>query len=178
MSVYDGHQESPITDLIRDLRAVCAPGLERSFARLEAEADRLTTEIAVLKMADNTDPLKCQWDEYGLTNCQKAIMGVLKRRGAAGASKDALVSSVFAHRNVDDWPEAKVMDVQICKIRTKLESYGAPYWIETVWGVGHILHEGCPPTSLAKASNGFRLNRPLAMTRDAIRLRNKNQSAA
>jgi two-component system cell cycle response regulator CtrA len=41
-----------------------------------------------------------------------------------------------------DEPEAKIIDVFVCKLRKKivLASGGANY-IETVWGRGYVLHE-------------------------------------
>ena len=44
--------------------------------------------------------------------------------------------------DVDDEPEAKIIDVFVCKLRKKLASAsGGVDYIETVWGRGYVLRE-------------------------------------
>jgi two-component system cell cycle response regulator CtrA len=51
---------------------------------------------------------------------------------------------------LDDEPEAKIIDVFICKLRKKLATAsGGQDYIETIWGWGYALRE---PTKQAIAS--------------------------
>jgi hypothetical protein len=51
---------------------------------------------------------------------------------------------------LDDEPEAKIIDVFICKLRKKLaNASGGQDYIETIWGRGYALRE---PTKQAIAS--------------------------
>ena len=40
-----------------------------------------------------------------------------------------------------DEPEAKIIDVFICKLRKKLSANGGHDYIETIWGRGYTLRE-------------------------------------
>jgi two-component system, cell cycle response regulator CtrA len=51
---------------------------------------------------------------------------------------------------LDDEPDAKIIDVFICKLRKKLaNASGGQDYIETIWGRGYALRE---PTKQAIAS--------------------------
>jgi two-component system cell cycle response regulator CtrA len=51
---------------------------------------------------------------------------------------------------LDDEPDAKIIDVFICKLRKKLaNASGGQDYIETVWGRGYVLRE---PTKQAIGS--------------------------
>jgi two-component system cell cycle response regulator CtrA len=40
-----------------------------------------------------------------------------------------------------DEPEMKIIDVFICKLRKKLQVFGAGHLISTVWGRGYMLRD-------------------------------------
>jgi DNA-binding response OmpR family regulator len=53
------------------------------------------------------------------------------------ASKEVILAAMFIHRP-HDWPDAKILDVQVCKLRHLLPQRE---YIETVWGRGYRLSE-------------------------------------
>lgn len=70
-----------------------------------------------------------------LTPCEFQLLGVLYRGG--------LITKEFAHRAIwgdkpeGDWPDLKIIDVFICKLRKKFSPLGVV--IHTQWGVGYYL---------------------------------------
>jgi two-component system cell cycle response regulator CtrA len=69
-----------------------------------------------------------------LTRHEYDIVEVLAMRRGRVVTKEQLLSHMY---QVDDEPNAKIIDVFICKIRKKL---GAGF-IETAWGRGYIIRE-------------------------------------
>lgn len=65
------------------------------------------------------------------------IMGVLIRAQGRLVSKDALFGACYAHKPDADWPEMKIIDVFVCKIRAK--SSALQECIKTSWGRGYYL---------------------------------------
>src|SRR3954447_23452497 len=71
-------------------------------------------------------------DVFGLEPGLSPILGMLMKR--TFVSHSSLYTVLYAGRPECDWPSAKVMDVQICKLRRKLRKHGVS--IETRWGEG------------------------------------------
>lgn len=74
----------------------------------------------------------------GLTGQQGRIFLSLAQSVGKIVTKNAIYDAMFFDRPVGDWPDLKIVDVQICKLRQKLPP---KYRIETIWGVGYRLHE-------------------------------------
>ena len=70
------------------------------------------------------------------------ILELLSLRKGTTVTKDMIMNHLYGGM---DEPEAKIVDVFICKLRKKLAgaSGGAPY-IQTVWGSGHVLRDPEP----------------------------------
>ena len=79
--------------------------------------------------------------QFDLTSKEADIL-VLLSDGRAH-SKDGILSVVYSDR-IDDLPDAKIVDVWVCKIRQKLA--GTAIVIETKWGLGYFV----PDTALLK----------------------------
>jgi hypothetical protein len=71
-------------------------------------------------------------DVFGLEPGLSPILGMLMKR--TFVSHSSLYTVLYAGRPEYDWPDAKVMDVQICKLRRKLRKHGVA--IQTRWGEG------------------------------------------
>ena len=79
-----------------------------------------------------TERLRDVFDlEPGLT----PILGMLMKR--AFVSHSSLYTVLYAGRPECDWPNEKVMDVQICKLRRKLRKHGVT--VQTRWGEGWMM---------------------------------------
>lgn len=74
-------------------------------------------------------------DVFGLEPGLSPILGMLMKR--AFVSHSSLYTVLYSGRPECDWPDAKVMDVQICKLRRKLKKIGVT--IETRWGDGWMM---------------------------------------
>jgi DNA-binding response OmpR family regulator len=61
---------------------------------------------------------------------------LLLKRGSA-ASKTSCMSHLYG---TDDFPEAKTLDVVLCRLRKRLAPFGLADTIESVWGFGYKLN--------------------------------------
>lgn len=69
---------------------------------------------------------------FGLEPDLARIMGMLLKRNFV--SHESLYVVMYGHRPECEWPDAKVLDVQICKLRRRLKPYAIV--IATRWGEG------------------------------------------
>ena len=77
-------------------------------------------------------------DEVKLTGKEYAILELLVLRRGSVLTTDALLNHLYG--GVEE-PEAKIIDVLVCKLRKKLELFGADNLIVRVWGRGYVLRE-------------------------------------
>jgi two-component system cell cycle response regulator CtrA len=76
--------------------------------------------------------------EVHLTGKEYAILELLTLRKGLVLTKDVFLNHLYG--GIDE-PEAKIIDVFICKLRKKLAQAGAGELIGTVWGRGYVLRE-------------------------------------
>lgn len=69
---------------------------------------------------------------FGLEPGQSEVLGMLMKRNFV--THDSLYTVLYGGRPECDWPEEKIMDVQICKLRRKLKKHGVE--VKTRWGEG------------------------------------------
>jgi two-component system, cell cycle response regulator CtrA len=78
-------------------------------------------------------------EQIHLTNKEYIILELLALRKGSTLTKEMFLNHLYG--GVDE-PEAKIIDVFICKLRKKLShASGGLDYIETVWGRGHALRE-------------------------------------
>jgi len=83
-----------------------------------------------------------------LTAKEYQILALLALRIGSTLTKETFLNHLYG--GLDDEPEAKIIDVFICKLRKKLaNASGGQDYIETIWGRGYTLRE---PTKQAIAS--------------------------
>ena len=83
-----------------------------------------------------------------LTAKEYQILALLALRRGSTLTKEMFLNHLYG--GLDDEPDAKIIDVFICKLRKKLaNASGGQDYIETVWGRGYALRE---PTKQAIAS--------------------------
>ncbi|MBA5726582.1 response regulator transcription factor [Bombella mellum] len=82
-----------------------------------------------------------------LTSKEYAILELLLLRKGAVLTKDMFLNHLYG--GIDE-PEMKIIDVFICKLRRKLQRFGAEHMITTVWGRGYILQD---PAATSAASH-------------------------
>ena len=76
--------------------------------------------------------------EVKLTGKEYAILELLVLRRGTVLTKDAFLNHLYGGM---DEPEAKIIDVFVCKLRKKLALCGAESLITTVWGRGYMLRD-------------------------------------
>ncbi len=76
--------------------------------------------------------------EVKLTGKEYAILELLVLRKGSVLTKDAFLNHLYGGM---DEPEAKIIDVFICKLRKKLNLAAAENLIITIWGRGYMLRE-------------------------------------
>ena len=107
--------------------------LQRLVDELECERDDARARIAQLEEAlfrpDFRFPV-----EWKLTAQEVTLLGALIASGDAVLTRAAMMSALYGS---DDWATPKIVDVLICRMRTKLTPCGIE--IETVWGRGYRL---------------------------------------
>lgn len=96
-----------------------------------------------------------------LTGKEYAILELLVLRRGMVLTKEAFLSHLYGGM---DEPEAKIIDVFICKLRRKLSDAGAPSVIGTVWGRGYTVRDPVSrpvPVAAQAASSPAELRRVL-----------------
>jgi two-component system cell cycle response regulator CtrA len=84
-----------------------------------------------------------------LTGKEYAILELLVLRKGMVLTKDAFLNHLYGGM---DEPEAKIIDVFICKLRKKLGVAGGCDLIGTVWGRGYMMRDPNSPAALSAAS--------------------------
>ena len=82
-----------------------------------------------------------------LTAKEYAIFELLVLRRGMVLTKETFLGHLYGGL---DEPEAKIIDVFVCKLRRKLADAGAPSVIGTVWGRGYMVRDTAPAHNLAK----------------------------
>jgi two-component system cell cycle response regulator CtrA len=83
-----------------------------------------------------------------LTAKEYQVLALLALRRGSTLTKEMFLNHLYG--GLDDEPDAKIIDVFICKLRKKLaNASGGQDYIETVWGRDYVLRE---PTTQAIAS--------------------------
>ncbi len=81
-----------------------------------------------------------------LTKKEYAILELLALHKGSALNKEVVFSHLYSGIR---YPEIKIIDVFVCKIRKKIEALMGydPSYISTVWGRGYILDEGSADAS-------------------------------
>ncbi len=96
-------------------------------------------KVGKLEIDINDKMARVGGQSISLTNKEYSLLELLAMRRGATVSKLQFINYLYES---DDEPEAKIIDVFICKLRKKI-SYmtGGPSYIDTVWGRGYLMRE-------------------------------------
>jgi two-component system, cell cycle response regulator CtrA len=92
---------------------------------------------------------KVHGEQVHLTSKEYQILELLALRKGSTLTKDMFLNHLYGGTNE---PDAKIIDVFVCKLRKKLASAsGGEDYIETVWGRGYTLRKSSEqlPASLS-----------------------------
>ena len=107
------------------------------------------SQIGVGELVVNLDAksVELHGDRLHVTGKEYQILELLALRKGSTLTKEMFLNHLYGGM---DEPEAKIIDVFICKLRRKLaDASGGLDYIETVWGRGYALRE---PTEQSVAS--------------------------
>ena len=126
----DGYLTKPFDkyELVANLEAIMRQA--HGHASALVKAGNLTLDLSRNVTAINGKALPLTRKEYQMLHL------LLLRKGSV-LSKDAFLNHLYG--GVDE-PEAKIIDVFVCKLRRKLEAAGIKgASIETIWGQGYVI---------------------------------------
>ena len=116
-------------ELVARLQAIVRRSKGFSHSRLEVGG--ITMDLAAREVSVEGTPVPLTSKEY-------AILELLVLRRGAVLSKENFLDHLYG--GIDE-PDAKIIDVFICKLRKKLATAGADSLIGTVWGRGYIVRD-------------------------------------
>ena len=105
-------------------------------AKLHSEA---VIRIGKLLVHLDRQSVEVDGNPLPLTRREYEILELLSMRKGTVLTKEIILSHLYG--GVDE-PEAKIIDVFICKLRKKLsKATGGESYVETVWGHGYVLRD-------------------------------------
>ena len=126
-----------IEEIMARIRAVVRRGYGHTESALRF--GRLELSLVAREARIDTLPLRLGPKEYLL------LEFLLLKRGSA-VSKTACMAHLYG---TDDYPEAKTIDVVLCRLRKRLAPHGLADAIESVWGFGYKLNVSVPEPVMA-----------------------------
>ncbi len=106
-------------------------------------------ETGEIKVNLDTRTIEAAGKPLHLTGKEYGILELLSLRKGSTLTKEMFLNHLYGGM---DEPEAKIIDVFICKLRKKLaDATDGSNYIETVWGRGYVLRD---PHADKKAANG------------------------
>lgn len=115
-------------------QATMEESIRGQIAYLREENDKLREQLAFVHAAlmDSSE----YWGNLGLklTGQQELILRTLYKREMA--TREMLLVAMYSDRPDCDWADAKIIDVQVCRVRAALPQRD---FVENVWGRGYRL---------------------------------------
>ena len=97
-----------------------------------------TLSVGALTLNLGSREVRVEGREVHLTGKEYAILELLTLRKGLVLTKEVFLNHLYG--GIDE-PEAKIIDVFICKLRKKLAQAGCGELIGTVWGRGYVLRD-------------------------------------
>ncbi len=96
-------------------------------------------ETGAIKVNLDTRTIEADGEPLHLTGKEYGILELLSLRKGSTLTKEMFLNHLYGGM---DEPEAKIIDVFICKLRKKLaDATDGTNYIETVWGRGYVLRD-------------------------------------
>jgi two-component system cell cycle response regulator CtrA len=118
-------------ELLARVRAVVRRSRGYAHALVKVGEMTLNLDTKVVKVADKI---------LHLTGKEYALLELLALRKGMIVSKEQFLNHLYG--GTDEEPEMKIIDVFLCRIRTKIKRLsGGKDYVQTVWGRGYILKD-------------------------------------
>jgi len=106
--------------------------------------------VGPIKLLLDSREVTVDGTELHLTGKEHSILELLMLRKGVVLTKEMFLNHLYGGM---DEPEAKIIDVFICKLRKKLTGYGAGDLIVTVWGRGYMMRDPAMKTTTGAAAS-------------------------
>ena len=103
----------------------------KGFSQPRVQMGSLSLDLGAKEVAVQGQPVHLTGKEY-------AILELMVMRRGTVLSKENFLDHLYGGM---DEPDAKIIDVFVCKLRKKLQNAGANNIIGTVWGRGYIIRD-------------------------------------
>ena len=117
----------------------------KGFSQPRIQMGAMSLDLSAKEVAVQGRPVHLTGKEY-------AILELLMLRRGTVLSKENFLDHLYGGM---DEPDAKIIDVFVCKLRKKLQQAGAQNVIGTVWGRGYIVREPAPAYRVAEADRAL-----------------------
>lgn len=116
----------------------------KGYSQPRIQMGAVSLDLAAKEVAVQGQPVHLTGKEY-------AILELLMLRRGSVLSKENFLDHLYGGM---DEPDAKIIDVFVCKLRKKLQQAGAANIIGTVWGRGYIVRDAQAPAYRPAAEAG------------------------
>ena len=124
-----------------------------------------TLTVGPLMLNLGSREVKVDGRDVHLTGKEYAILELLTLRKGLVLTKEVFLNHLYG--GIDE-PEAKIIDVFICKLRKKLAQAGAGELIGTVWGRGYVLRDPATLSSRFAMPAELPVPAPAALSLQAV----------
>jgi DNA-binding response OmpR family regulator len=131
--IPNGNPHERVKVLLEQMKIAALAGNEDKAENCSLIIETLTAAY----MDSKAFPL-IEIDGIGLTNRERRVLDLLKSRPEQCFPRSAIMNALYFDKPDGDWPDPKIIDVFICKMRRKLE--GTPHDVRTIWGRGYQYH--------------------------------------
>lgn len=109
-----------------------------AIARMNPQ-DAIDYLLGVLDMITGPDNTADSWDIPGL-NLQRMSRRAVYALATYGGivSRDRILATIYADRYIDDWPDERMVDAMIYRLRKALAPLGVT--IQTHYALGYTIH--------------------------------------
>ena len=121
----------------------------RSVIRRSKGFSQPALQLGALELDQQSHSVSFDGRPVALTRKEFSILELMMLRKGMSLSKDAFLNHLYG--GIDE-PDAKIIDVFVCKLRKKLSEAGAKDLIQTMWGCGYMIRDpnrartvGMPP---------------------------------
>jgi hypothetical protein len=115
--------------VLKDVERLSRAQLVEYVGELEGQIEALQAAAPDQRQLDRLQ------NAFGLTGSETRLLALLS--DGMLRTKNACLHGIYWDQSVDHWPETKIIDVFVCKIRKKID--GSGIGILTTWGAGYRL---------------------------------------
>ncbi len=95
-----------------------------------------------------------------LTKGEARVLAILRGKNRP-ISRNLIMDQMYWDRSDGEFPDDKIIDVWICKVKPKIQKAKLPWRVLTHWGLGYQLEEENPSKSLKRIACTLMILLPL-----------------